>query len=73
MLLVSAPFVIGIGRGISTGVRIMMGVLIGMSFNIIDQIAGHLGLVYNINPMLMAMLPSTLMFCIAVYAIWRVS
>lgn len=73
MLLVSAPFVIGIGRGISTGARIMMGVLIGMSFNIIDQIAGHLGLVYNINPMLMAMLPSTLMFCIAVYAVWRVS
>ncbi|OAI15455.1 LPS export ABC transporter permease LptG [Methylomonas lenta] len=73
MLMVSAPFVIGIGRGISTGGRIMMGVLIGMGFNIVDQITGHLGLVYEINPMLMAVLPSSLMFCIAVFAVWRVS
>ena len=73
MLLVSVPFVIGIGRGISTGARIMMGVLIGMVFNIADQIAGHIGLVYEINPMLMAILPSTLMFFIAVFAVWRVS
>ena len=73
MLMVSAPFVIGIGRGISTGGRIMMGVLIGMGFNIVDQRTGHLGLVYEINPMLMAMLPSSLMFCIAVFAVWRVS
>lgn len=73
MLMVSAPFVIGIGRGISTGARIMMGVLIGMGFNIVDQITGHLGLVYEINPMLMAVLPSALMFCIAVFAVWRVS
>lgn len=73
MLMVSAPFVIGIGRGISTGGRIMMGVLIGMSFNILDRIAGHVGLVYDMNPMLMAIMPSTLVFCIALYAVWRVS
>jgi lipopolysaccharide export system permease protein len=73
MLMVSAPFVIGIGRGISTGGRIMMGVLIGMSFNIMDRITGHLGLVYDMNPMLMAILPSAVVFCIAVYAVWRVS
>ena len=73
MLMVSAPFVIGIGRGISTGARIMMGVLIGMGFNIVDQITGHIGLVYELNPLLMAILPSTLMFCIAVYGVWRVS
>lgn len=73
MLMVSAPFVIGIGRGIGTGGRIMMGVLIGMSFNILDRIAGHVGLVYEMNPMLMAIAPSTLVFCIALYAVWRVS
>lgn len=73
MLMVSAPFVIGIGRGIGTGGRIMMGVLIGMSFNIMDRITGHLGLVYEMNPMLMAVIPSTLVFCIALYAVWRVS
>lgn len=73
MLMVSAPFVIGIGRGIGTGGRIMMGVLIGMGFNITDKIAGHIGLVYEINPLLMAIMPSALVFCIALYAVWRVS
>lgn len=73
MLMVSAPFVIGIGRGIGTGGRIMMGVLIGMSFNILDRIAGHMGLVYDMNPMLMAIAPSALVFCMALYAVWRMS
>ncbi|MDD1622577.1 MAG: LPS export ABC transporter permease LptG [Methylococcaceae bacterium] len=73
MLMVSAPFVIGIGRGTSTGARILIGVLIGTTFNIFDKIAGHVGLVYDMNPVLMAVLPSLLVFCGAVYAVRRVS
>jgi lipopolysaccharide export system permease protein len=73
MLMVSAPFVIGIGRGTSTGARIMMGIVIGMTFNIFDRIAGHVGLVYDMNPMLMAMLPSAVVFCGALIAVRRVS
>ncbi len=69
MLMVSAPFVIGIRRGVGTGGRMMIGILIGMSFNIIDKIAGHLGLVYGFNPMLMAVLPSTVVFFTALYAV----
>ncbi len=71
MLLVSAPFVIGIKRGVSVGARIMIGVLIGMGFNVFDKIAGHLGLVYDLNPALMAVLPSVLVLSIAVAAIAR--
>lgn len=73
MLMVSLPFVIGIGRGVSAGGRILIGVIIGMTFNIFDRIAGHVGLVYDMNPMLMAILPSTLVFLAASYAVWRVS
>lgn len=73
MLMVSAPFVIGIGRGISTGSRIMAGILIGMTFNIFDKITGHVGLVYGIDPMLVAIMPSLLMFIAAVIAVRRVS
>lgn len=72
MLMVSAPFVIGIKRGVGTGGRMMMGILIGMTFNIVDKIAGHLGLVYGFNPMLMAILPSALMFLGASYAVSKV-
>ncbi len=71
MLMVSVPFVVGIRRGVSTGARIMMGVIIGLMFNIVDRISGHLGLVYGFNPVLMALLPSMLVFLGAVYAIRR--
>lgn len=73
MLMVSAPFVIGIGRGVGSGGRIMLGIIIGMTFNIGDRIAGHYGLLYDINPLLMAILPSSIVFLAALLAVWRVS
>jgi lipopolysaccharide export system permease protein len=72
MLLISAPFVIGIKRGISMGGRLLIGVIIGMSFNIIDSIVGHLGLIYNMNPILIAFTPSLLILAIALYALKKV-
>ncbi|MFK5947897.1 MAG: LPS export ABC transporter permease LptG [Methylococcales bacterium] len=71
MLMVSIPFVVGIKRGVSTGGRMMLGIVIGITFNIFDKIAGHVGLVYGYSPMLMAILPSILVFCSALYAVSR--
>jgi lipopolysaccharide export system permease protein len=72
MLLVSAPFVIGVKRGVNVGARMMIGVVIGMSFNIIDKIVGHIGLIYDLNPPLMAVLPSLTVSIVALYALKRV-
>jgi lipopolysaccharide export system permease protein len=72
MLLVSAPFVIGVKRGVNVGARMMIGVVIGMSFNIIDKIVGHIGLIYDFNPPLMAVLPSLTVSIVALYALKRV-
>jgi lipopolysaccharide export system permease protein len=72
MLMVSIPFVVSIKRGQGTGGRMMIGIIIGMSFNIFDKLAGHVGLVYDFSPLLMATLPCMLVFCGAVYAISRV-
>jgi lipopolysaccharide export system permease protein len=72
MLQVSAPFVIGIKRGISVGGRMLIGVVIGMGFNIIDKIVGHLGLIYDLNPPSIAFMPSLIMLVLATYAIKRV-
>lgn len=72
MLMVSIPFVVGIKRGVSTGGRMMAGVVIGMTFNIFDKIAGNVGLVYGYDPMLMAVLPSLVVFSTAVYAVTKV-
>jgi len=72
MLLLSAPFVIGVKRGISVGGRMMIGVVIGMGFNIIDKIVGHVGLIYNLNPPLMAFIPSLTVLALALFAMKRV-
>jgi lipopolysaccharide export system permease protein len=71
MLLVSTPFVIGIKRGTGVGGRLVIGIVIGLSFNILDQIIGHIGIVYNLNPLVMALLPSALVLIAALYAINR--
>ena len=72
MLMVATPFVIGIKRGSSMGGRLMLGIIIGMAFNILDKIINHMGLVYSLDPMLMAILPSALVFSGACYAVNKV-
>ncbi|MCK4841711.1 MAG: LPS export ABC transporter permease LptG [Methylococcales bacterium] len=72
MLMISIPFVVSIKRGVGTGGRMMIGIIIGMSFNIFDKIAGHIGQVYGTSPILMAVLPSAVVFCGAVYAVSKV-
>jgi lipopolysaccharide export system permease protein len=71
MLLVATPFVIGIHRGISVGARIMIGVTIGMAFNIFDKIVNHMGLIYNLNPPLMSLLPSMAVLILVLFALSR--
>lgn len=72
MLLVSAPFVIGVKRGINVGGRMMIGVVIGMGFNIIDKIVGHLGLIYDLYPPLVAIMPSLTVLALALAALQRI-
>jgi lipopolysaccharide export system permease protein len=72
MLLLSAPFVIGVKRGVSVGGRMMIGVVIGMGFNIIDKIVGHIGLIYSLNPPLMAFIPSLTVLALTLFALRRV-
>ncbi|MGR8979960.1 MAG: LPS export ABC transporter permease LptG [Gammaproteobacteria bacterium] len=71
MLLVSTPFVIGIKRGVSVGGRMIIGVVIGLGFDIFDKIVGHIGLIYDLNPPLIAFAPSIFVMSIAIYALRR--
>lgn len=73
MLMVSIPFVVDTKHNIGVGKKIMLGIIIGMAFNIFDKLIGHAGMVYNYNPVLMAVLPSMAMFCGVVYAVYRVN
>ena len=71
MLLISTPFVIGIHRGVSVGARILIGVTIGMGFNIMDKIINHFGLIYSFNPLVMALLPNLIVIIILALAMSR--
>lgn len=71
MLLVSVPFVIKLQKAQSAGFRILIGVIFGIGFMIFDKMTGHLGVIYNLNPIVMAFLPSVLVFTGAVFAISR--
>jgi len=71
MLMVSAPLVIGIGRDSSTGSRIIVGIVIGELFDAFDKMVGHIGLIYEFNPILTAVFPSTLVFCMALFILHR--
>ncbi|MDT8406485.1 MAG: LPS export ABC transporter permease LptG [Methylococcales bacterium] len=72
MLMVSAPFVIGVKRGINFGTRLMIGVGIGLTFNIVDKMVGHLSVIYHWNPLLMTLIPSMMMLVFALYAMRKV-
>ncbi len=71
MLLVSVPFIIRLQKAQSAGFRILVGVIFGISFMIFDKMTGHLGVIYDMNPIVIAFLPSVLVFGGSVYAISR--
>lgn len=60
MLLVAMPFVFGPLRSSSAGPRVLIGVLVGLGFYLMNQALSYVGLVYGLDPLLSALLPSVL-------------
>ncbi|SET91539.1 lipopolysaccharide export system permease protein [Thalassotalea agarivorans] len=71
MLLVALSFIFGPLRSVSMGARIMMGVFTGILFYIANQVMGSMALVYNLPPLLGALLPSAIFVAVAVYLMRR--
>lgn len=72
MLIVAVPFVFGPLRSTSTGVRLLVGVLVGVGFFLLNQTINQLGLVYGLAPFASAALPSILFAAAGLYALARV-
>lgn len=58
MMLLALSFIFGPLRSVTMGARIVTGICFGFIFYIINQIFGPLSLVYNLPPILGALLPS---------------
>ena len=72
MLMVAVPFVMTGNRTVAIGQRIVAGVIIGLAFLLFDRIFGHMGIVYNLNPLFAAAFPISLFLILAVAGIQRV-
>ncbi len=57
MVLLAIPFAFGRLRSVGMGTRMVVGVLIGISFFMFNQIIANLGLLYHIPPIISAGLP----------------
>jgi lipopolysaccharide export system permease protein len=64
MILLAIPFVFGPLRKSSMGLRMVVGIICGVGCYMINQFIGPISIVYNINPILAAILPSIIFGCI---------
>jgi lipopolysaccharide export system permease protein len=67
MVLIAIPMVKTYSRMTGVGQRVSLGCLVGIIFHIISQIAGHMGIVYNLNPALSVTFPSLLMLGVIIW------
>ncbi|MEI2265431.1 LPS export ABC transporter permease LptG [Erwinia sp. CGal63] len=71
MMLMALSFIFGPLRSVSMGMRVVTGISFGFLFYVLDQIFGPLSLVYNIPPVLGALLPSAAFMAISVYMLLK--
>ncbi|UYU31473.1 LPS export ABC transporter permease LptG [Siccibacter colletis] len=71
MMLMALSFIFGPLRSVPMGVRVVTGISCGFVFYVLDQIFGPLSLVYNIPPIIGALLPSATFFLISLWLMMR--
>ena len=69
MLMISIPFVLGPLRLTSMGQRVLVGVLLGVGFHLVNQVISQSALVYHMNLMIFTTLPTLLFYAGALFLI----
>lgn len=72
MVLLALPFVFGAVRSAGTGARILIGVLIGLGYNLGSKTLANSGEVFGLEPVLTAMLPLGVIAMIALFGVIRI-
>ena len=73
MILLAMLFVFGSTRDVSLGRKIFFGVSLGLSFELLSRIGGAMALSLDFNPMISAVLPTTVVMVIAITLLIRKS
>ncbi|QLG89653.1 LPS export ABC transporter permease LptG [Chitinibacter bivalviorum] len=71
MMLIALPFALGQRRSGNVGVKIFLGILLGVSFNFVNQMMSYVGELYRLPPILAAALPTLALSILAVYFLWQ--
>jgi len=66
MILLAMLFIFGSTRDITLGRKIFFGVALGLSFELLSRIASAMALSFDFNPLMSAILPSTLVMLISI-------
>ncbi len=72
MILIALPLVLGRLGSVGIGQRIIAGVAIAVSFLVLQQLAGRLGLTFGVSPVLSAFAPTLLILTLAAWMFRRV-
>ncbi len=67
MCLLAFPFVLGTQRQGNTGQRLLIGILLGLAFVVVDRLVIQLGTQLEINALIVAILPNLTFLGIAIY------
>ena len=73
MCILAVPFVLGSQRQGNAGQRLMMGILLGLSYVVADRLLTQLGSHLGLIPILNALLPGLLFLFLALYLLLRKS
>lgn len=72
MMLLALPFAYQQARSGKIGSRVMLGILIGLGFHLLNRVFGHIGLLNDWPPVLSALLPLAVFTTAALVALWRI-
>ncbi|QDQ26204.1 LPS export ABC transporter permease LptG [Chitinimonas arctica] len=71
MLLIALPFAQTQRRGGGVGMKLFVGIMLGLGFYFVNKLVSQLGILYGWSPLLAAMLPSGLFLLLALFLLWR--
>jgi len=70
-VLLAIPFVLGSLRSAGAGTRMMLGLLIGIGFFLLQRLIESGSVVFNLNPVVLAWLPTTLLALVTLMLLMR--
>jgi lipopolysaccharide export system permease protein len=71
MCLLALPFVLGAQRQGNTGQRLLVGILLGLAFVVVDRLVTQLAVQFGVNAILVALLPGLIFLAVAIFLLAR--